>query len=414
MATNSVYTKNSPYQSLYQKEKERAAQTGAYYDSINKSFYSKAEKEATAKANNHETEAEREQERVYTEGFKNVNDTNKNAPQYTYKPVYGGFGGGIGGIGGQANFQASDAYNQAMNYTNQLLSQLNTGKTSYTDQINSLMDSINNRASFAYDPDTDPLFQQYLASSMESGKTAMQDSMAQASALTGGYGSTYAQGVGNAAYNNFVQDAYNNLPEYYQTALDAYNSETNNLYNKLNMYNVADATEYGRLADAYQNNYAMANDMYGKEYSNYWDTLNYNTSLDQYNADLAYKYANLAQDNAQFNAKMAYQAQQDQIAQQNYENELLYKAQQDAIAQNAEPTYTAPTTTQYNNAIKAYEQAEGGGFDGLKKYIASLPEDIDVEAIMDYVLEYGNRGANVTDEQNMEKYRIKARVANGK
>ena len=349
MATNSVYTKNSPYQSLYQKEKERAMQTGAYYDSINKSYYTKSEKEATAKASNHETEAEREQQRVFTQGFKNVNDTNKNVPQYTYKPVYsGGSSGGIGGVGGsggtggQANFQASDAYNQAMNYTNQLLAQLNTGKTSYTDQINSLMDSINNRASFAYDPDTDPLFQQYLASSMESGKTAMQDTMAQASALTGGYGSTYAQGVGNAAYNNFVQDAYNNLPEYYQTALDAYNSETNNLYNKLNMYNVADATEYGRLADAYQNNYAMANDMYGKEYSNYWDTLNYNTSLDQYNADLAYKYANLAQDNAQFNAKMAYQAQQDQIAQANYLSEVerarqneMAQARQDAIAANA-------------------------------------------------------------------------------
>ena len=412
----------SPYQKeqAWQTEKARAYQTGAYVDTNNKGYYTNAEKDALAKSNNHETEAEREQQRVYTQGFKNTNDPfkPKNVPQFTYNPV-GGFGGsgGVGGSGAinrQANFQASEAYNQAMNYTNQLLSQLNTGKTSYTDQINSLMDSINNRASFAYDPDTDPLFQQYLASSMESGKTAMQDTMAQASALTGGYGSSYATAAANGAYNNFVQDAYNNLPEYYQTALDAYNSETNNLYNRLNMYNVADATEYGRLADAYQNNLNMANDMYGKEYSNYWDALNYDTSIDQYNADQAYRYASLAQDNAQFNAKMAYQAQQDQIAQQNYENELLYKAQQDAIAQNAEPTYTAPTTTQYNNAIKAYEQAEGGGFDGLKKYIASLPEDIDVEAIMDYVLEYGNRGANVTDEQNMEKYRIKARVANGK
>ena len=69
----------------------------------------------------------------------------------------GGVGGGYGsgGITGYANFTPSDAYNQAMAYTNQLLEKLSSGRTSYTDQINSLMDTINNRAAFSYDPDTD-------------------------------------------------------------------------------------------------------------------------------------------------------------------------------------------------------------------------------------------------------------------
>lgn len=221
---------------------------------------------------------------------------------------------GGGKIYGRANFQASDAYNQAMAYTNELLGKLSSGRTSYTDQINSLMNTINNRAAFSYDVDNDPLFQQYLASSMESGKTAMMDTMGQASALTGGYGSTYATAAANGAYNNFVQDAYNNLPEYYEAALNAYNTETSNLYNKLNMYNVADETEYNRLANAYQNNFAMANDMYGKEYNNYWDSLNYNTEVDKYNQDLAYKYASLAQDQKQYEISMAYQKQKDNQA----------------------------------------------------------------------------------------------------
>jgi len=298
--------------------------------------------------------------------------------------IYASAPSGSSAIDRQANFQASEAYNQAMNYTNQLLSQLNTGKTSYTDQINMLMDSINNRASFAYDPDTDPLFQQYLASSMESGKTAMQDSMAQASALTGGYGSTYAQGVGNAAYNNFVQDAYNNLPEYYQTALDAYNSETNNLYNRLNMYNVADATEYGRLADAYQNNLNMANDMYGKEYNNYWDALNYDTSMDQYNADQAYKYASLAQDNAQFNAKMAYQQQQDSI-------DRAYQNRQEALNRLGLNGTSSGEEAKDLDMKYAYDlidraQTNGGyGSDAVNAQIADLVnQGYDIDSLLTY------------------------------
>ena len=341
--TYSGYTQDDPNKPSFIKEQERAATNGMYTGEKSSGGYlNTSNKKADTGYTTPGLTAKINSGMGARTPLPLAGKTN---PSYTfdgYKKIptstsgsYGASGVGYAsgsGIGGNANFQASEAYNQAMNYTNQLLSQLNTGKTSYTDQINSLMDSINNRASFAYDPDTDPLFQQYLASSMESGKTAMMDSMAQASALTGGYGSTYAQGVGNAAYNNFVQDAYDNLPEYYQTALDAYNSETNNLYNKLNMYNVADATEYGRLADAYQNNLNMSNDMYGKEYSNYWDALNYDTDIAKYNADQAYRYASLAQDNAQFNAKMAYQREQDALAQQNYENEQRYQRDQDALA----------------------------------------------------------------------------------
>lgn len=301
----------------------------------------------------------------------------------------GGVGGvgGSGGIYGRANFQASDAYNQAMAYTNELLSKLSSGRTSYTDQINALMNDINNRAAFSYDPDNDPLFQQYLASSMESGKTAMTDTMAQASALTGGYGSTYATAAANGAYNNFIQDAYNNLPEYYQTALDTYNAETNNLYNKLGMYNTADQIEYDRLANAYQNNFAMANDIYSKDYSNYWDALEYNTSVDKYNQDLAYKYASLAQDQAQYESSLAASKK---------------AAEAEAAAANE---YVDPTPTQYKDARAAYAEK---GIEGVKAYVAMQPNNLNVDKIMDDVMTYGER--NVTPEQDLKKYQIKASV----
>jgi hypothetical protein len=119
------------------------------------------------------------------------------------------------------SFKQSQTVTDAMNYTSQLLQKLNTGKTSYSDQVDKLMQEILNRDKFEYDVDKDTLFQQALASAMNAGKSAMQDTIGQASALTGGYGSSYATSAANQAYNEFIEDAYNNLPEYYEMAMQA-------------------------------------------------------------------------------------------------------------------------------------------------------------------------------------------------
>lgn len=217
----------------------------------------------------------------------------------------------VGKIGG---FAPSQAYLDAMAYTQGLLDKLNTGRTSYSDKVDAMMGKIENRDPFQYDFNTDPLFQNALASAMQSGQTAMQDTIGQASALTGGYGSSYATSAGNQAYNQMVTDAYAQLPEYYQLAMQAYDTETQNLYNQLGMYQTADDTEYGRLSNAYNMNYNQAQNMYNQEYSNFWDTNNYNLNVDEFNANQAYKAASLAQDAAQFNAKMNYQQYQDALS----------------------------------------------------------------------------------------------------
>lgn len=179
-------------------------------------------------------------------------------------------------------FQASQAYQEAMKVTNELLEKLSTGRTSYTDQIKAMMEQIQGREKFSYNVDDDTLFQQALASAMSSGKQAMQDTIGQASALTGGYGSTYATSAGNQAYNAFIEDAYDNLPEYYQMALEAYQMEGQEMYNQLNMLNQADATEYQRLYNSWDANFTNAQNMYNQEY-NYWRDSN----------DFAYKSASL-------------------------------------------------------------------------------------------------------------------------
>ena len=171
-----------------------------------------------------------------------------------------------------SSFSVPTAVTEADAYLKNQLSQIQSGKTSYTDQVKNMMSQIQGREDFSYDVDNDPLFQQALSSAMNSGKQAMQDTMGQASSLTGGYGSTYATTAGNQAYNSFIQDAYDNLPQYYQMAMEAYQMEGDEMYRQLDMLNNADSTEYARMVNAYDTTSAYRDRRYDEAYTQFRDT----------------------------------------------------------------------------------------------------------------------------------------------
>ena len=184
-----------------------------------------------------------------------------------------------------ATFVKPSSVVQAESYLGNLLGQIQSGRTSYTDDVEAMMYKIMNRDKFEYDADSDQLFQQALASAMNSGKTAMQDTIGQASALTGGYGSTYATSAGNQAYNAFIEDAYDNLPEHYQMALQAYQMEGEEMYKQLGMFSDADAREWGRTVDAYNVTSQYRNQAYNEAYTLHQDSITnaYNSANFQLN-----------------------------------------------------------------------------------------------------------------------------------
>ena len=251
-----------------------------------------------------------------------------------------------------SQFQVSQAYQQAMDYTNGLLQQLNTGKTTYSNQINQLINDYKNREKFSYNADNDPMFQQALASAMKSGQTAMQDTMGQAAALTGGYGSSYATNVGQNAYNQYVQEAYNMLPEYYQLAMEAYNQEGQNMLNQLSMMDNADSKEYDRLNNAYNMNYNSAQNMYNQEYgawqdsvnnaynyagllnSDYWNKMDYDESTRQYDQNFGYQQYQDALSQSNWQNQFGYQQYQDQVAQNQWQTEFDYQQYLDSLGQS--------------------------------------------------------------------------------
>ena len=171
----------------------------------------------------------------------------------------------------EKEFEVPNEVTQADVYLTQQLEKIQSGKTSYTDQVKEMMNKIMNREDFTYDVNTDPLFQQALSSAMNSGKQAMQDTIGQASALTGGYGSTYATTAGNQAYNSYIEDAYDNLPQYYQMALDAYNAEGEEMYQQFSMLNTLDEQEYNRNITAYDATFDYRNKIYDEAYTQFRD-----------------------------------------------------------------------------------------------------------------------------------------------
>lgn len=168
-------------------------------------------------------------------------------------------------------YKKSSAVKKADAWLAEQLEIIQSGKTSYSDQVRDMMDKIMNRDKFSYDVDEDPLFQQALASAMKSGQQAMTDTIGQASALTGGYGSTYATTAGNQAYNAYVEDAYDNLPQYYQMAREAYDKEGEEMYRQFGMVSELDDKEYNRNLAAYDATYQHRNALYNEEYGRYRD-----------------------------------------------------------------------------------------------------------------------------------------------
>lgn len=123
-----------------------------------------------------------------------------------------------------------------------------TGGT-YGQAVKDALDKINNREKFSYDINGDALYQQYKNQYINQGRLAMADTIGQASAMTGGYGNSYAAAVGNQTYQGYLQKLNDVVPELYQMALNRYNQEGQDLKDNLtinqNLYN----TEYGEYRD---------------------------------------------------------------------------------------------------------------------------------------------------------------------
>jgi hypothetical protein len=160
----------------------------------------------------------------------------------------------------------------------------------WQDEADSYLNQFQNRDPFSYNMNADALYNQYKDAYIQQGRMAMMDTMGQAAAMTGGYGNSYAQTVGQQAYNQQLNQLSEIVPELYQMAYDRYGKEGQEMLDMYNLYMNREAQEYGRHQDTVDNWYREmsrltdnANTLYERDYNDY--LRRYDTALNEYNTD---------------------------------------------------------------------------------------------------------------------------------
>lgn len=127
--------------------------------------------------------------------------------------------------------------------------QLGEYDSGFEDQLQALYDQIEGREAFSYDPEEDEAYRRYARLYAAQGAAAMEDTMGQAASLTGGYGSSYAQAVGQQAYDRYLGELAALMPELRQAALAEYRQEGQALTDRYNMLNQQEKAGYDRWQD---------------------------------------------------------------------------------------------------------------------------------------------------------------------
>ena len=132
------------------------------------------------------------------------------------------------------------------------------------DYLDDIYNKVMNREDFSYDLNGDVLYQQYKDQYTTQGKLAMMDTMGQAAAMTGGYGNSYTQAVGQQAYQGYLQQLNDRVPELYQIALNQYNQEGQDLYNQAALLAQEKEQDDGRYRDSVSDFYTNLDYLTGR------------------------------------------------------------------------------------------------------------------------------------------------------
>ena len=201
---------------------------------------------------------------------------------------------GSGGVTEQTAYTPSDAVVRAQQQLEQIQAAKPQGYNSkYGAALDNILGQIQNPEKFKYDFNGDEMFKQYADLYTQKGRQASMDAMGQAAALTGGYGNSYAQQVGNQAYDQYLMDLYAKGDQLRQEAYQRYQDEKADRYNQLNALGQADDRDYGRYRDTvgdWQNERGYYTDLYNNErnfdYGTYQDQRDYGEKVRQFNESL--------------------------------------------------------------------------------------------------------------------------------
>lgn len=231
-----------------------------------------------------------------------------------------------------------------------------------------------NREDFIYDLSRDPFYQQYREQYAALGNLAMQDAMGQAVALTGGYGNSYAQTVGQQAYNQYMQQLQQVVPELYSMARQNYNEEGQQLLNEISLLEAQRQTAYGEHQD---------------QISQWQNWLNYLNS------------------DAQYQEQMAYQKERDAIADAQWERQFAAsRSSGGGGGSGGGGEAETLSTAEYKNWRGLFADAEDNeeALSGLRQQLAGMGYSAEADALYK---EFGGKdtGAKTKDFDGVAQFK---------
>ena len=133
-------------------------------------------------------------------------------------------------------------------------------QSKYKGQIDNVMGKLDDLGGYDYDPAADTAYQQYKSEYTQKAKLANQNAQASASALTGGYGSSYGTQAGQNAYTATMNNLDNVLNSLQDQSRSEYTAKRTGLESRLSGLQNAEQQDYQN----YQKD--MANWMDGLQY----------------------------------------------------------------------------------------------------------------------------------------------------
>lgn len=267
----------------------------------------------------------------------------------------------------------------------------------WADVLNQKVTNYINQDPYSYKSQNDASYQAAKDQYTKTGQQAMKDTMAQASALTGGYGNTYAQSVGQQQYNTQMDNLSQKAIEYEQQAYNRYVSDREQQLNTINALQNLDNTEYSRNRDAIndyntflnylQNKYttlkSVDDDTFNREYNVWQQQLGAQGTL-MSTAQNNYQYENTNDiNNYQFGVNTDLQKQQ--LAETERKNTADIKLGQQQLA---ETKASRLDTRNYNNKLLKTKTTTSSKKTGSSNNSNSTQEKVTIKSI-DKIVENG-------------------------
>lgn len=324
------------------------------------------------------------QSALYDAGITTKNYTGK------YANDYGPYSG-VQSVSNDTKKNISDAldedYRQSVSrdrYEKMLSSKPGEYESAYRREMEDILEKLENREDFSYSLNDDILYRQYRDSYMSAGRQAMEDVSGQAAALTGGYGNTYAASASSAAYERYLAQLSDKIPELYQLSRQAYDAEGDELYSLYSLYSAADSADYEKYRDSVSD-WQNERNYY---YSEYLDELE--NARDDYYERLAILQdaAEMESDDYWNNADQQNALEQLRLNREKFE----YDKTQDSLKKTSSSSSGGKkvTVSLYDDALEAYES---GGETSLNMFADKLRgsgySSSGIEDVLEYARKYG-------------------------